>query len=258
MQKKELLIGLGIFLISFVSAYGNYFGGFFNIDMSIIVLALLFLIFFAFTNFVFKRIFRDRYGEPNKATAGVIAFAVSALIILGINKVISKIMDWIYNIGISNSTLYLIFIIFLILVGIVLIKRIKFCGFLIVLGAASILSGIAKLVYQVWFVIVFGIIILLLGIWAYMKKPKTERKNEPAPPKPNPEKSRIRLLIKEAKNFKRKALKAKNPGFVGGWAYFINYLKRRGYGRNEGEILNYFKISQKQFLDIFTRYGRVE
>ena len=183
MQKKKLLIGLGIFLISFVSAYGYFGGGFFNIDMSIIVLALLFLIFFAFTNFIFKRVFRDRYGEPNRATAGVIAFAVSALIILGINKIISNIMDWIYNIGISNSTLYLILIIFLILIGIVLIKRIKLCGFLIVLGAISILSGIGKLVYQVWFVIIFGIIILLLGIWGCMKKPKKKKeKDEFGPP----------------------------------------------------------------------------
>ena len=47
------------------------------------------------------------------------------------------------------------------------------------------------------------------------------------------------ILIKDAKAFKKKALRSKNPKFYGGWAHFINYLHHeRKYGRNEREIIN--------------------
>lgn len=84
MQKKGLLFFLlTLFSINFASAYGYYpssiSDALYAIDPTTIVLSLLFIIAFAFLNWILSKYFKD-----NKATAGIIAFAVSALMIYGI------------------------------------------------------------------------------------------------------------------------------------------------------------------------------
>lgn len=83
MKKSLASLVLALFSINFASAYGYYpsslSDALYAIDPTTIVLALLFIIAFAFLNWILAKYFKD-----NKATAGIIAFAVSALMIYGI------------------------------------------------------------------------------------------------------------------------------------------------------------------------------
>lgn len=61
-----------------------------------------------------------------------------------------------------------------------------------------------------------------------------------------------KLLVKEAINFREGVQKTENPKYEGNWAKFISYLKTRGYGNNEKDILNNFKI-KRDFLEKVVR-----
>ena len=118
-MKKSLMIILGLLLTNFASAYGGYssLGNFlYWIQPSTIILAVLFLIFFAFLYYVLSKIFRDEYNKPNKAIAGVIAICISVLIVYGINRSAWDIENFLYRFHISAIFLYIIGGIILILI----------------------------------------------------------------------------------------------------------------------------------------------
>jgi len=105
-----LIISLGILLINFASAYGSYNS--FNMrnlldsfDPQTMFLVVGFIIIFAFLNFILSKFFKDKYGETNKATTGIVSFSISLLAIYGLNKSNFDISNLFYNIGIPEGIL---------------------------------------------------------------------------------------------------------------------------------------------------------
>jgi len=220
------------------------------INPSTIVMGTLFLIFFAFLNYVLSKVFRDKYGNVSTATVGVISFCISVLIIYFGRNTISNIID---GLRFSNTILYVLSGVIILVLLYLFRKKLRFCMVLMLIGAGLILIGaLTDWFYQRWFVIVLGIVLLLFGIWLCSKKnlnlPRTGT---------GPNRNGIDILIKETKIFRRKASRSKNPRFSGGWTYFINYLGKRGYGRSEAAIIGNLGISQRDFVRIFNRYGLV-
>ena len=221
-----------------------------NINSTIIVMGALFLIFFAFLNYVLSKVFRDKYGNVSTATVGVISFCISVLIIYFGRNTISNIID---GLRFSDTILYVLSGVAILVLLYLFRKRLRFCMILMLIGAGLILIGaLTDWFYQRWFVIVLGIVLLLFGIWLCSKKnlnlPRTGI---------GPNRNGIDILIKEAKIFRRKASRSKNPRFFGGWTHFINYLGKRGYGRSEAAIIGNLGISQRDFVRIFNRYGLI-
>lgn len=110
MQKKSvLLIILSLFLINFVSAYGGYSlrDLFYRIDPGVLVSIILFIIFFAFLNYILSRVFMDKYGNSNIGTSVVISLCISALIVYWINKSY-WLENLLYSLQIENLFLYIL------------------------------------------------------------------------------------------------------------------------------------------------------
>ena len=129
MKKKVNLIGLGILLINFTSAYGSYNS--FNIknlldsiDSQTMLLLIAIIIPFAliFWSLSRSRFFRDKYGNPNRAIAGVIAFSISMFTTWGINKTNFDIQNLFYSVGIPEGMLPTLIPIILISTGEIKVK----------------------------------------------------------------------------------------------------------------------------------------
>lgn len=170
MQKKSLLLilVLGIFLINFVSA--QFYGSFsitdllYSIDPTVMTLAVLFIIIFAFSFFSLSRIFKSKYGEPNKAMAGVVALALSTLAVYWINRSDLDFESFFYDIGISSEILYIVLPI-IILVGIIwLSRKIRFYNVLLILGALFIVVTFTNLIYEKGAAFVIGVVLIVIGL----------------------------------------------------------------------------------------------
>jgi len=111
MQKSWLSILAGLISMNFTSAYNGYSSlsnFFYWIEPSTMILAVLFLVFFAFLYYVLSKIFRNEYHQPNKAVAGVIALCMSLLIVYGINRSAWDIEAFFYRFNISNILIYIV------------------------------------------------------------------------------------------------------------------------------------------------------
>ncbi len=240
---------------------------FYAINGEIIAMSAFFLIFLAFIAYILSKVFKDRYGNVNTMTVGVIAFCSSFLIVYFGRNFMYTLLT---NLRIPSVILYILSGLAILFLLYLFRKKIKFCMILMLIGAGLILMGaLTDWFYNAWFVIVFGIVILIFGFWLCLKKKKKLGNSDSnyidSNSKPvNSKKNRVKLLIKESKRFKRKAKKRKgskgekNPKFYGGWAHFIHYLSKRGYGHNEASIAGYFLVSKGEFVSIFNRYGLVK
>lgn len=168
MQKKNLSISLlSLFLINFASAYGYYSGSLGDaldrIDPSAIVLGLLFLIAFAFLNWILGRYFKD-----NRATAGVIAFASSLLIIYGLYRSGFDTEGFFGDFGVGTDLIYT-FIPLILLAGIIyLFWKFKKKALLII---GLLLIGLSFFAYEkeiLW--LIGGVLIIIWALWALMGK----------------------------------------------------------------------------------------
>lgn len=178
MQKRNLflILILGLFLISFTSAYYGSYNSFSlsslldSIDSSTMLLGITFIVSFAFINFSLSKVFKDQEGNPNKATAGIVAFAISLLITYGINKTGFDIEGLFYNIGFSEG--FLATIIPLILLGGAIYLGIKFSFgmVLIVSGSLFCIVSFTSLIYEKGITLVLGIILLVIGGWLWKRK----------------------------------------------------------------------------------------
>lgn len=227
-----------------------------RINPAVVVMGALFIIFFAFLNYTLSKVFRDRFGNVNKGTAGIISFCVSVLIIFfGRNK----ISDFIDALSISGTIIYVLCGIALLILLLLFRKRLKLCMMLMVAGAGLILIGaLTDIFYQKWFVIILGIVLIIFGIVCFLKKPFNKNlkiSGNSTGPKPTGE--GLNILIQEAKNFKRLTSKTKNPRFYGSWAMFINYLKKKGYGKSEKNICKHLGIKIRDLIQIFNHYGKI-
>jgi len=227
------------------------------INPGTVVLGAFFLIFLALLSYILSKVFRDKYGNVNTATVGVISFCISVLIIYFGKDTVYNLID---GLRLSNTILYVLCGVAILVLLYLLRKRLRFCMVLMILGAGLILMGaFTDWFYQKWFVIVLGIVLLLFGIWLCSKKLRVPGGTGSGPGSTPPRgiSGGRNILIREARTFKQRALRSKNPKFNGGWAHFIKYLNMRGYGRTELEIINNLGINRRQFVRIFKRYGLV-
>ncbi len=255
MKKGVLFFILGIFLINFVSAFNGYSNYF---DSSLITYGAIFVIFFAMLNFILGRtVFRE-----NKGSRIIISLASSLLAVYGLAT--SN-----FNVGGGYVGSFYVGEYLLTILGVILIAGIiyflskwGFANALIVLGLLLIGISLTNLVYEKGVVLVFGIILLVIGLILLFKKPKWKRKereeyyDDREKRRKKPRYSR-NSLIQLARKFKKWTRRQKNPRFSGGWAMFVNKMYKWGYGRNEAEILNNFGVTQRDFVGIFNRYGKV-
>jgi uncharacterized membrane protein YhdT len=118
-MKKRILLILGIFLTKLASAqdYSDRLtlSSLLNqIDVSTMVLSVVFIVSFALLFYSLSKMFR---GE--KGIAGVVSLALSFLIAYGINKSGIDLENLVYDMGMTLETLHIIFPIFII--GLVII-----------------------------------------------------------------------------------------------------------------------------------------
>ncbi|MBU0894763.1 MAG: LPXTG cell wall anchor domain-containing protein [Nanoarchaeota archaeon] len=179
MLKKRNLLSIVVLLsINFISAATFSIGSLLDsVDDSTMLLGSLFLIFFALLYFVTCRFFKNSLtGEPNKAIAGTISFLLSLLIIWGINKTGFSIQNMFYDIGISESLLSALAPIILIIGSIIVIWKLSFRWFLIILGLLFILiSNLTDLVYEKGLLTTIGIIMLVIGLLFLWRRRRQER-----------------------------------------------------------------------------------
>jgi len=178
MKKRNLLLTfvIGLFLINLTSAYygGSSLSDLLDqIDSSTIFLGAIFIIAFAFINYSLSKVlFKD-----NKATAGVVAFAVSVLITYGINRTGLDFEGFFYNfgysLGLSGDILYMI-------ISLVLIAGIAYLIWkfakesLVIIGGLFILASFFA--YEKVVLIFLGIVLIISrffikkGTWEKNKK----------------------------------------------------------------------------------------
>ena len=233
------------------------------IDPATIVMGAFFLIFLAMLSYILSKVFRDKYGNVSTGIVGVISFCISVLIIYFGRDIIYNILD---GLQLSNIIIYVLSGVAVLVLLYLFRKKLRGCMLLMLVGAGLILISIlTDWFYQKWFVILVGVILFLLGLWLCSKKkqisggPRFPNPPNGAGPGHSPGPKKGNLLIKEARAFKKKALRSKNPRFNGGWTHFVSYLKeKRRYGSNEATIASYFGVSKGEFVNIFNRYGLVK
>jgi len=186
MKRALLTLVLGLIMINFVSA--AYYGGGFSlsdllneIDADTMILGAVLIISFALINFSLSKVFKDRYGEPNRPIAGIVAFVIALLITWGINRTGFDFGELFYGIGFSENFLFIFLP--LLLIGGIIFLGFKF-GFgitLITLGVLFIALGSTSFLYETGMAIIIGIILLALGIFIQVKWPKKKKSNPNKP-----------------------------------------------------------------------------
>jgi hypothetical protein len=237
---------------------------FYNIDADIMVLGLLFVIFFALINLALRKTLKDR------GTSGIVSFCVSLLAVYGISRTNWDVSGLFYSIGISENILYTV-IPFIIIIGLIFI----FWRLRKDLGAAFMIIGVILIiasffVYEKLLLMGIGIGLFIIGLFLWLrqrrikKNPKVNSLENPKEKEREKEKvienrrdKGIDILIDAAKRFNKWANSQQNPKFVGGWTYFVNYLKKGGWGSSEAEICSRLGISQADFVHVFNKYGIV-
>lgn len=177
--KSLILTAFASFFIPLISAqfysgYGRFgFANFFrSTEPETIILGALFFIFFSFLFFILTRVFKDpTTGAPNKGIAGTISLAISLLITYGFYRSDIGFGNWFYGIGISQDLFNLILgIIFIIISGLI-IWKLGFRGFLIILGFFIILTTLfTEFFYEKGIAASIGVIFILLGIILWRRK----------------------------------------------------------------------------------------
>ena len=270
MKKGVLFFILGIFLINFVSAFNGYSNYF---DSSLITYGAIFVIFFAMLNFILGRtIFRE-----NKGSRIIISLASSLLAVYGLAT--SN-----FNVGGGYVGSFYVGEYLLTILGVILIAGIiyflskwGFANALIVLGLLLIGISLTNLVYEKGVVLVFGIILLVIGLILLFKRPKWkisgwktgEReadygdsgKRQRRKREKNIREFGIKQLIEDAKHFKKVAIrlarrKRKTPRFYRNWAHFIEYLKRKYHRSNERDICNTMNVNHSDIIKVVRKYIR--
>jgi hypothetical protein len=134
------------------------------------ILGTIFIVSFALIHFASLRSFKDKYGEPNRGTAFVIAFAVSLLITWGINKTGFDFEGLFFDLGISSDLLYTILPLILLAGIIYLFYRLKTKA-LFIFGGLLILVSFTEMVYEKGLVLGIGVFLLLIKfLWKLVKR----------------------------------------------------------------------------------------
>lgn len=171
-----LVIVLSLFFINFVSAqfFGGGYGGFSinnlfsTIDPATFIYILIFLIIFTLINLALRRssLFTDRQGQPNRTAVGVISFSVAALIVYYIYQSGYDVSSVLSNLGFAGDLQSLLVIIIAVILAIFIIIKFKWPGFFIISGLLLMgLSVFTQLIYEQGTAFVFGVLLLIVGIF---------------------------------------------------------------------------------------------
>lgn len=139
-----------------------------------LLLIATFLISFALINFSLKKILKDSAGQPNKAVSGVVAFAVSMLIVYGVHRIGFDLENFFYDLGLDENLLEIIVPLIILATAIWLIYKIGLVLLLIITGLLFILVSFTDWVYESETLLFAGIALLILAlIIRWWKKRKT-------------------------------------------------------------------------------------
>lgn len=185
MEKKSLIIPvLFVFLLNFVSAqfYEGFTDFLYNIDPNAMTLGVLFIVLFAILFFSLSRIFKDKYGYPNKTIATIVALALSVLCVYWVNRTGFDMTGLFYSIGFSEEILYIIAPL-IVLVGLIFIftrfKEKRFGKTLLILGGLLLVLSFTDLIYETEFLTIISIIMVVVGLWLTLRKPRGPRGPRP-------------------------------------------------------------------------------
>lgn len=152
----------------------------YQIDPNSMVLAVFFVITFALLMFILRR---TGIGK-NNATATVISLCISLLATYGITRTKFDLNGFVYNLGISEDTLYIIgpiaalFFIFLISRRkdpVTQRRKFSLGKFLMILGALIFALAFSGWIYQKGVFFVAGAVLLLIGLKLYFNRKRKER-----------------------------------------------------------------------------------
>jgi len=181
MEKKSLIVPvLFVFLLNFVKAqfYDGFTDFLYNIDPNAMTLGVLFIVLFAILFFSLSRIFKDKYGYPNKTIATIVALALSVLCVYWVNRTGFDTTDLFYSIGFSEEILYIIAPL-IILAGLIFIftrfKEKRFGKTLLILGGLLLVLSFTDLIYEKEFLTIISIIMIVVGLWLTLRRPRGSR-----------------------------------------------------------------------------------
>ncbi|MEK6897259.1 MAG: hypothetical protein AABW93_01875 [Nanoarchaeota archaeon] len=156
-----------------------------SLDPSTVTYGLLFFIFFTVIFLVLSRssIFRGRrthWGgeEPNTTAAGVVSFAISALIVYFMYRSGYNLESYFYEMGFSVDVFSFLMLALFVLMTFFLIKKFKSAGFFMILGLLLMFISIAtNIIYEKETTFVIGVILFIVGIFLGKNTKKWWKKN---------------------------------------------------------------------------------
>lgn len=251
MKRGTIIPILGILLIGLVSAFNLNYGGYF--DDTSIALGALFVLFFAAINFILGR---TAFGR-NAATRTIMALAISLIAVYGISNTNFSVSGAYFGHWYIGDYLPTLLTVIFVAGMAFLLYKFRLARVLIGAGLILIILSQTNLIYEKASVLVVGIVLTIIGIFLLLRYKRTPRERKPR--EPIEPRLKINDLIKEAKYFKKVAIrlarrKRKSPKFYLSWAHFVGYLKRKRYGKNEKEILQYFNATSSDMKRIVRRY----
>ena len=167
MQKRGLLIFISFVLVALINIVSAEFYGRSSIsdvlyltDPSTMVLGALFIIIFFLANLGISKAIRG-------AGAGgtIAAFAISVLAVYGINRMRWDLDGLFFSWGFSESLLYTIIPIVLLLGLIYFIWVFKISKTFLVLGTLLIIVSFTDLIYEKGIVLIIGIVLMIIGFY---------------------------------------------------------------------------------------------
>jgi hypothetical protein len=247
MKKEAAVFLLAILLVPFISA--SISDIFSYIDSQTIFILVAFGVF----SLLIKAIL-DRFPKFHGTTAGIMSLLLSLGMTWGINKWIN-VNDFFISLGFSGDFVpYLVIALFIILIISLFIFDWK--GPLALGLIFIIISLFTNLVYEKTIVIIAGAVLIAISlIWIFVLWRKNKPKNMSFSNIKNPQAiiNGMPRLILEAKAYRQIADKQVAPKMYKTLENFINYLKQRGYGRNEIEICQRMNIRQKDIQKVFRK-----
>jgi uncharacterized membrane protein len=147
----------------------------YNIDPNTMLLALLFVIFFAIINFALFRMLK------NKGTSSIISFCISLLAVYGINRTSLDINRLFNGIGIGDKLIYSV-------IPIIILAGLIYMLWNLGLGKTLMLTGVALVivsffVYMKTIILVIGIALFVVGLYLWVKGVRKERREWAMAPK---------------------------------------------------------------------------
>ena len=130
----------------------------YSIDPNTMLLGLLFVLFFALINFLLSKTIKAR------GTSGIISFCIALLAVYGLNRTSLDINGIFAGIGLSDTLIYSVVPI-LILIGLgFMIWKLKLGLTLILVGILLIVLSFTDIIYMKTLVLIIGIVLFFIGI----------------------------------------------------------------------------------------------